>query len=98
LRRAAADGAEIRATKKRFAPQKPVLVYTLALYSCPTLDIVRSPTPLRRAVATDARDAQFSLVSSLQWARLSERLEPRVTFTCLSNRSSRLVSNDWNGA
>jgi hypothetical protein len=30
---------------------------------------------LRRAAATDARDAPFSLVSSLQWARLSERLE-----------------------
>jgi hypothetical protein len=26
---------------------------------------------LRRAAATDARDAPFSLVSSLQWARLS---------------------------
>jgi hypothetical protein len=52
----------------------------------------RSPTPLRRAAATDARDAHFLLVSSLQLARLSERLEQRVAFTCLSNRSSRLVS------
>ena len=51
-----------------------------------------SPTPLRRAAATDARDAPFSLVSSPQWARLSERPKRRVTFTCLSNRSSRLVS------
>jgi hypothetical protein len=30
---------------------------------------------LRRAAATDARDAPFSLVSSLQWARLPEQLE-----------------------
>jgi hypothetical protein len=29
---------------------------------------------LRRAATTDARDAPFTLVSSLQWARLSERL------------------------
>jgi hypothetical protein len=49
-------------------------------------------TPLRRAAATDARDAPFSLVSSLQWARLPERLKRRVTFKCLSNRSFRLVS------
>jgi hypothetical protein len=47
---------------------------------------------MRRAAATDARDAPFSLVSSLQWARLPERLKRRVTFTCLSNRSFRLVS------
>jgi hypothetical protein len=53
---------------------------------------IASPTPLRRAAATDARDAPFSLVSSLQWARLSQRLERRVAFTCLSNRSFRLVS------
>ena len=53
---------------------------------------IASPTPLRRAAATDAWDAPFSLVSSPQWARLSERLERRVSFTCLSNRSSRLVS------
>jgi hypothetical protein len=34
-----------------------------------------SPTPLRRAAATDARDAPFSLFSSLQLARLPERLK-----------------------
>jgi hypothetical protein len=50
------------------------------------------PDALRRAAATDARDAPFSLVSSLQWARLPERLKRRVTFKCLSNRSFRLVS------
>jgi hypothetical protein len=53
---------------------------------------IASPTPLRRVAATDARDAPFSLVSSLHLARLSKRLERRVTITCLSHRSFRLVS------
>ena len=47
---------------------------------------------IHRRVASARGVAPFSLVSSLQWARLSKRLERRVSFTCLSNRSSRLVS------
>ena len=45
-----------------------------------------------RLEGTDARDAPFSLVSSLQWARLPEQLERRLSFTCLSKCSFRLVS------
>ena len=37
-------------------------------------------------------NASSRRITKLQWARLSERLERRVSFTCLSNRSSLLVS------